>query len=128
MPVESVFYYSEYCEHSKKILHMLAKSQIRDTINFISIDKRNTKQDNKTYILLENGTEIILPSNITKVPALLLLNKGHNVIFGNEIVSYLEPKETEYTKRATMQNMEPLAFSTQEMAGSSDYYLSFIHL
>ena len=98
MPVESVFYYSEYCEHSKKLLHMLAKSQIRDTINFISIDKRNTKQDNKTYILLENGTEIILPSNITKVPALLLLNKGHNVIFGNEIVSYLEPKETEYTK------------------------------
>jgi len=80
-------------------------------MHFLNIDKRIRKNNGATYIVLENGQEILLPPTITKVPALLLLNKSHHVLFGNDINKHLEPKQQQQMNVATNNNGEPLAFS-----------------
>ena len=92
--MSSVLYYSNFCKNSKTILQKIAKSNVKNNIHFICIDKRIQK-NNKTYIILESNQEIILPPDINAVPALLLLNKNYKVIFGEEILNYLNPIELE---------------------------------
>lgn len=106
-----ILYYSKYCEISKKYLQMLSKSNMQNDIHFICIDKRIKDSNNKTFIILDNGQQIILPENITRVPALLLLNQGYNVLYGEQILNYFKPKQQEEVKYATKNNMEPLSFS-----------------
>jgi hypothetical protein len=87
-------------------------------MHFINIDKRVRKGNGATYIVLENGQEILLPPTVNKVPALLLLNKGHQVLFGGDINKYLEPKHIAQTNTMVKTNGEPLAYS---MSGSSSF-------
>jgi len=105
-----ILYYSKYCEVSKKYLQLLSKSTSQKDIHFICIDKR-VKEANKTYIVLENGQKIILPENITRVPALLLLDKGYKVLYGEQILEHLKPRQEVEVRKATQNNMEPMAFS-----------------
>ena len=105
-----ILYYSNYCDNSKKILSILSKSSVKNDIHFISIDKRINKNNN-IYIVLENGQEIILPNNVNAVPALLLLNQNHKVLFGNSILEYLKPTQDFEKKQATNNNDEPSAFA-----------------
>ena len=49
-----IFYYSKYCETSKKYLPILTKSGCQKDIHFICIDRRVKDANNKTYIILEN--------------------------------------------------------------------------
>ena len=106
-----ILYYSKYCEVSKKYLQILSKSNIQKDIHFICIDKRTKDANNKTYIILDNGQNIILPDNVTRVPALLLLNQGYNVLYGEKILEFLKPKQEVEVRQATQNNMEPMAFS-----------------
>jgi hypothetical protein len=107
-----ILYYSTYCENCKTLLQNIAKwNDIKNDMHFISIDKRVKKNNGATYIVLENGQEILLPPTINKVPALLLLNKSHHVLFGNDINKHLEPKQQLQANIATKDNGEPLAFS-----------------
>ena len=106
-----ILYYSKYCEVCKKYLQLLSKSDIQKDIHFICIDKRVKDSNNKTYIILDNGQKIILPENITKVPALLLLNQGYQVLYGEQILQHLKPSQQQEVKQATQNNMEPMAFS-----------------
>jgi hypothetical protein len=106
-----ILYYSKYCEVSKKYLQTISKSGHQKDIHFICIDKRVKDSNNKTYIILENGQKIILPENVTKVPALLLLNQGYQVLFGDQILQHLKPIKQEEIRQATQNNMEPMAFS-----------------
>jgi hypothetical protein len=107
-----ILYYCKYCEVSKKYLQLLSKSSSsQKDIHFICIDKRVQESNNKTYILLENGQKIILPENVTRVPALLLLTKGYEVLYGEQILEYLKPRQEVEVRRATQNNMEPMAFS-----------------
>jgi len=106
-----ILYYSKYCEVSKKYLQILSKSNDQKDIHFICIDKRIKDANNKTYIILENSQKIILPDNITRVPALLLLTKGYEVLYGEKILEYLKPKQEIAVRQATKNNMEPTAFS-----------------
>ena len=85
-----VLYYSNYCQNSSKILQILSKQQIKQDIHFICIDKRIKKEDGATYIILNNLKEVILPPNITKVPGLLLLNRGGQVLYGDDILNHLK--------------------------------------
>jgi hypothetical protein len=87
--MSSILYYSKYCEVSKKYLQTLSKSNVQKDIHFICIDKR-VKESNKTYIILDNGQKIILPENVTRVPALLLLNQGYTVLYGEQILQHLK--------------------------------------
>jgi hypothetical protein len=109
--MSSILYYSKYCEVCKKYLQLLSKSDVQNDIHFICIDKRVKDANNKTYIILENGQKIILPENVTKVPALLLMAKGYEVLYGEQILQYLKPRQQQEVRQATQNNMEPLAFS-----------------
>ena len=106
----SILYYSNYCEHSKKLLQTITKSNISKDIHFICIDKRTKDSNNKIYIILENGQKIVMPENVNRVPALLLLNQSYNVLYGESILQHLKPKQEEMVKKATQNNLEPMAF------------------
>ena len=106
-----ILYYSKYCEVSKKYLQILSKTNVQKDIHFICIDKRTKDANNKTYIILDNGQNIILPDNVTRVPALLLLNQGYNVLYGEKILEFLKPRQEVEVRKATQNNMEPMAFS-----------------
>ena len=106
-----ILYYSKYCEVCKKYLQQLSKSNVQKDIHFICIDKRIKEANNKTYIILDNGQKIILPENVTKVPALLLLKQDYQVLFGEQILQYLKPRQQEEIRVATKNNIEPMAFS-----------------
>lgn len=106
-----ILYYSKYCEVSKKYLQLLSRSDLQNEIHFICIDKRIKDANNKTYIILENQQKIILPENITKVPALLLLNQGYTILYGEQILQHLKPRQQQEIRQATQNNMEPSAFS-----------------
>lgn len=106
-----ILYYSNFCEHSKKLLNTLTKANLTNDIHFICIDKRTKDENNKIFIILENGQKIIMPENVTRVPALLLLNQGYNVLYGDAILNYFKPKQEKQIKQATQNNIEPMAFS-----------------
>ena len=61
-------------------------------------------------------------STITKVPALLLLNHSHHVLFGEQIYNHLQPKQQEINTEATYGNEEPLAYGLNQMNSISDSY------
>ena len=109
--MSSILYYSNFCEHSKKLLQVLSKTQVSQEFHFICIDKREKGKDNKTYIVLENGQRIVMPENVMKVPALLLLSDNYRVLYGDHIYNYMKPKQEVAVKQATQNNIEPMAFS-----------------
>ena len=120
--MSSILYYSKYCEVCKKYLQILSKSDFQKDIHFICIDKRVKEANNKTFIFLETGQKIIFPENVTKVPALLLLNSEYKVLYGEQILQFLKPKQQQETRVATQNNMEPLAFSLGGGNIVSDHY------
>ena len=108
-----ILYYSNYCNNCKTLLQNLAKNYNSEEIHFLCIDKR-VKENNNTYLILEKGDKVILPPNINNVPALLLLNHGHRVIFGNEIVEHLSPKNPTNNNTQLNRNFEPEPFGFNE--------------
>ena len=90
--------YSNYCNHSKSLLSMLAKSQIKNNYYYVNIDKRRKDAKNTVHIMLENGSEVLLPSIVTKVPALLLPSHGNRVLYGGEIMTYLQSSESQVSQ------------------------------
>jgi hypothetical protein len=115
--MSSILYYSNFCEHSKKLLQVLSKTQVSKDIHFMCIDKRVKEKDGKIYIILENGQKMVMPENVSKVPALLLLNQNYNVLYGDNIYDHLKPRQESVTRQATANNMEPMAFSLGGMGG-----------
>jgi hypothetical protein len=109
--MSSILYYSNFCEHSKKLLQTISKANVSKDIHFICIDKRTKDANNKIYIILESGQKIIMPENVSRVPALLLLNQGYQVLYGEAIVQHLKPKQEAMVKKATQNNLEPMAFA-----------------
>jgi hypothetical protein len=114
-----IFYYSNYCKHSQRILQFLVKGDLVDKISFICIDKRfHDKRTNQTKISLEDGKTVILPPNIHSVPSLLLVNKNYQLVSGNDIVKYYEPTIKEKLSSVNFGDGEPLGFAVQNMSGS----------
>ena len=117
--MSSILYYSNFCEHSKKLIQNISKANISKDIHFICIDKRTKDANGKTFIVLENGQKIVMPENVSRVPALLLLNQGYNVLYGEAILQHLKPHKEVMVKQATQNNMEPMAFSLGGGGGGS---------
>ena len=115
-----ILYYSNHCENSKKCIHHLSKYQL-DDIHYLCIDNRIQK-NNSIYLIIEDKHEVLLPPTVTKVPALLLLNKGHHVIYGDDIYKYFEPKINTLQQQATSVNEEPMCFSLSQMSNVSDHF------
>jgi hypothetical protein len=109
--MSSILYYSNYCEHSKKLLQTLSKVNVSNDIHFICVDKRTKDENGKMFIILESGQKIIMPENVNRVPALLLLTQGYQVLYGESILQHLKPQRETAIRKATQNNLEPLAFS-----------------
>ena len=122
-----ILYYSNHCEHSKKLLKELSQSKIKDEIHFISIDNREKGADGQTVLNLEKNQKVILPTNVTRVPALLLLNKNYEVLFGDDINQHLQPQQQQITQVATQSQGEPMAYSLGGGSVVSDNY-SFLDM
>lgn len=125
--MSSIVYYSNFCEHSKKLIQYFSKSNITKDIHFICIDKRSKGPDGKIYITLENEQKIIMPNSVEKVPALLLLNNNYQVLYGDNIYNHFKPTQEIITRAATNNNIEPMAFSLGGGSISSDQY-SFLDM
>ena len=108
--MSSILYYSNFCEPSKKLLQTITKTQNTNNIHFICIDKRVKDTNGKIQIVLQNGQKIVMPENVTRVPALLLLNQNYKVIYGDDIYKHLRPQVANEVKQATKNNMEPINF------------------
>ena len=105
-----ILYYSNFCEPSKKLLQTVSKTQNVNNIHFVCIDKRVKDANGKVFIILPTGQKLIMPENVTRVPALLLLNQNYKVIYGDDIYKHLKPQVTQEIKQATQNNMEPMNF------------------
>lgn len=124
--MSSILYYSNACANSKRLLQKISTTNAKDDMHFVCVDKRTRKPNGATYVMLGNGQEILLPPSITRVPALLLLNRGHHVLFGGEIDQHIEPQYTAQQQQAmNIETGEPEAFSLGGGAGfgvSSDQF------
>lgn len=123
--MSSILYYSNYCDHSKELLQYLTKQNFK-SIKYICIDKRYNS-NGQTFLVLENQQQIIMPTSINSVPALLLMEDNNKIIFGKDIYKYLKPKQMSLVKDAT-NNDEPNSFSLGASFGnaiSSDKFSFF---
>jgi hypothetical protein len=123
--MSSILYYSNYCNHCKNLLGILTKTEIKKEIHFLCIDKRVKKSDG-IYIVLENGTEILMPGVIKSVPSMLLLNRGNIVLEGEKINDYLFPKIEQEQMKATEMNGEPMAFGMNDFGSFHNDSFSFL--
>lgn len=105
-----ILYYSNFCEPSKKLLQTVSKTGNSHNIHFICIDKRVKEANGKVFIILQTGHKVLMPENVTRVPALLLLNQNYKVIYGDDIYKHLKPQVTQQIQQATKNNMEPVTF------------------
>ena len=108
--MSSILYYSNFCEPSKKLLQTVSKIGLAKDIHFICIDKRVKDSNGKVFIVLQNGQKLIMPENVTRVPALLLLDQNYKVIYGDDIYKHLKPQVAQQVQQATKNNMEPINF------------------
>jgi hypothetical protein len=114
-----IIYYSNHCDKSKAVLTALSKSQVSNDIHFLCIDKRVKSGTGAWHIITETGEKVLLPPQVNRVPALLLLNKGHQVLYGEQILQHFQPKNVALNDQATGFNGEPNAFALgRESMGS----------
>ena len=112
-----IFYYSNYCNYSQKVIQYISKNNLIDKLCCICIDNRSRdSQNNNIVILLDNGTKVYLPPSIQSVPTVLRKSKNHTLVLGYEqIISFLQTEskyinlqETESTILQT--NNEPISY------------------
>jgi hypothetical protein len=115
-----ICYYSNYCDPSKKLLQKIAKTKLQQEIHFICIDRRQRDSKGNTILFVQNE-QVMLPPQVTKVPALYQI-ETKQVLFGDDIYGFLLPKEVAINQVATGGNGEPDAFSVFGMSRLSDQY------
>jgi hypothetical protein len=109
---QNIFYYSNYCKHSQKVLQCLVKANLTNEINFLCIDKRGRDPNtNQMFIITEGGERVLLPPNVHSVPAMLLVKEQYRVIYGDEILQNYESRIVNDKMNATNFNGEPMGFS-----------------
>ena len=116
----SIIYYSNFCDPSKKLLQKVVKTKLSQEIHFICIDQRKRDSKGNTILFLQNE-QVMLPSAVTKVPALYQM-ESKQVLFGDDIYDHLLPREVAINQVATGGNGEPDAFSVFGMSRLSDQY------
>jgi hypothetical protein len=117
--MSSIIYYSNSCDRCKAVLTALSKSQVSNDIHFLCIDRRVKSSTGAVHIITDSGEKVLLPPQVNRVPALLLLNKGHLVLYGDQILQHFQPKNVALNDQATGFNGEPNAFALgRESMGS----------
>lgn len=127
--MSSVLYYSNMCEHSKELLRTVQTTGVSDSgMHFVCVDNRVRGPDGAIYVVLRDGsTKVLLPPTVTKVPALLLLDRGHHVLFGSDIINHISPRIEQKQMAAVpvQASGEPQAFALSGAGGfgvASDTY------
>lgn len=115
-----IIYYSNFCDPSKKLLQKVAKTKLSQEIHFICIDQRKRDSKGNTILFVQNE-QVMLPSAVTKVPALYQM-ESKQVLFGDDIYDFLLPKEVAINQVATNFNGEPECYSIYGMNKMSDQY------
>jgi len=116
--MSAVLYYSTYCDKCKDLTRWIIGSKIpTNDIHFVCIDKRVKKPNGEINVILENGSVLLLPSNIVKVPALLLLNKNNHVLFGKDIVNYLEHQAKAKMSNIGNRNSQQQQYGNRQQGG-----------
>jgi hypothetical protein len=118
--MSAICYYSNFCEPSKKLLQLFAKTKLKQEIHFICIDKRFRNAKGQTILQMEQH-QVLLPDAIRKVPALFLID-SQNVLYEDDIYNFLTPKENTINTLATSGNGEPECYSLNQMSCMSDSY------
>jgi hypothetical protein len=119
-----IFYYSNYCDNSKKLITIMSRELSQNqlsNIHFINIDKRIENNGN-LYALLDNGQQFHIPRAIEKVPAIIVLNEGNNILFGNSIYQYFGLNlmlNSGNDRRQVMRSNDPEPFTFEGSASSS---------
>jgi hypothetical protein len=114
-------YYSNYCKHSKKVLDFVSKSGLTEKINCICIDKRKLNPDtNQVFIYLDDGKKVLMPPNLSSVPALLLINNGYSLVLGSDIIKHFEPEVKKKLESANFGEGEPSSYSLKSSSGGSN--------
>lgn len=107
----NILYYSTNCEHCRKILSILSKNKYENTM-FFSVDNREIVND-KTYLVLSDGSRVLLPVHVTQVPSLLIIDdktQKNNLIIGKAILEFFEEKTQ------TKEQEEPTSFQLVNQA------------
>jgi hypothetical protein len=116
-----ILYYSNYCKHSQRLVQTLVKGNLSNKISFICIDKRvRDPKNNQQYIVLENGSKVVMPPNIHSVPALLLIKQNYRLLMGDEIMQHLHPQIKQLNEVATNYNGEPISYTLGGSSGGSN--------
>ena len=122
-----LLFFSNYCEHSKKILNELNTKTLLEKVDLICIDNRFIK-DNITYIVLNNQPSMPLPPMIHSVPTLCIL-PNHEILKGSQIIHCFVPISKTIEDERTKINLEPNPFNisneTTGMFGVSSDNFSF---
>lgn len=82
-----ILFYSNYCIQCQKLIQFISKTNVVKKIHFICIDNRKRNAEGNTLVILENGQNMVLPPNINRVPALVLVIQNNRVLFGYEEIS-----------------------------------------
>jgi len=106
-----ILYYSNYCKHSQKVVQSLVKHNLGDKISFVCIDKR-TRDPNtgQSQIILENGTKVAMPPNISSVPSMLLVNNNYKVVLGDDILKHFHADMKSLNATQTHAASEPTGY------------------
>lgn len=116
-----ILYYSNYCKHSQSVLQTLVKSNLSKKVSFICIDKRRLDPaTNQMKIILENGSQVILPPNIKSVPCLLLVNKNFQTILGGDIIKHFHTDIKAINNKAQKGGGEPSGFHLGVSSGGTN--------
>jgi len=88
-----ILFYSNYCVKCQKLIQFISKTNVVKNIHFICIDNRKRDAEGNTLVILETGQTMLLPPNINRVPALVLIIQNNRVLFGyEEITAYFSEK------------------------------------
>jgi hypothetical protein len=109
---QNIFYYSNYCKHSQKVLQCLVKANLTNEISFVCIDKRGRDPNtNQMFIITEGGERVLMPPNVHSVPAMLLVKEQYRVIYGDEVLQNYESRIVNDKMTATNFNGEPMGYT-----------------
>lgn len=115
--MSDVFYYSNHCKHSQKVIQFISKNNMIDKISCICIDKRITDDQNKQIlIILDNGKNVSMPPFVNNVPALLKVKQKHTIVIGSEAIIEYFKEDKQYVNNQLTQsqilqnNVEPVSY------------------
>lgn len=118
-----ILYYSNYCKHSQSVVQTLVKSNLTDKLSFVCIDKRKRDpQSGQMYIILENGSKVIMPPNIHSVPSMLLIKDNYRIIMGDDILKHFhkDMKNNNSRNSSNITTHEPSGYFFNNTTGGTN--------